>query len=153
MAPDTVWVAVRKLESPVLGLLGNHAAILVADANKRQLGELLDRNGKNYIEVRTNPGASDLGRYELSRVQVPNGMTSEEFDARVVQAFNEVAAERRHKEYSPHGARNSNNFVHEVITRAGGTVPRSANKPPFTPGICGGDRNNPLASGPNCGKE
>ncbi|HEX5871782.1 MAG TPA: RHS repeat-associated core domain-containing protein [Longimicrobium sp.] len=153
LSSDTVWVAVRALESRILGLFGNHAAILVGAGGRRQLGELLERNDKNFIEVRTNPGPADLGRYELSRVHVPKGMTSEEFDQRVVASFNEVAAERRHKNYSAHGARNSNNFVYEVITRAGGTVPRSANKPSFTPGICGGDRNNSLASGSNCGKD
>lgn len=122
-------MGVRPLDHKLLGLFGNHAAIRVGAGGKRQVGELKNVDDKNYIEVRTN-SAADNDQYDWVRVDVPDGMTSEQFDAAVVEAFNAIGAVRRHQPYSWHGSLNSNRFVYDVISEAGGKVPIAAYKRP-----------------------
>ena len=78
--------ALPLLPQHFLGLLGNHAAIRVDAGGKRQLGELLEVNGKNSIDVRVNPSAKDMKRYHWVRVDPPEGTTVEQFDAAIIRA-------------------------------------------------------------------
>lgn len=74
-----------------------------------------------------------------AQVAVPDGMTSDEFDLRVIANAERISQERNGLPYSPVGDLNSNRFVYDVIKQSGGKVPWAA--VPYgklTPGICGG---------------
>jgi hypothetical protein len=70
-------------------------------------------------------------------------MTNEQLDVAVRRQLNTRGRALAGKEYSSHGAKNSNRFVYDVVTRAGGKMPRG-------PGICGGDPDSRLAAGNGC---
>jgi hypothetical protein len=91
---------------------------------RNQSGELLNKDGRNSIEVWDGSGGDgDRGDYTWFEVTLPQGMSSEEFDKRVISSFNRLGRVMQGEEYSPHGAINSNWFVFMVITLAGGKVP------------------------------
>jgi hypothetical protein len=75
-------------------------------------------------------------------------MSVNEFDRRVISASVAIARDLKGSPYWPGGEANSNHFVFDVITTAGGKVPGAASKGfTFVPGICGGSG---LARGSKC---
>jgi len=135
---DTVEVGCRA----VTGSEGaaNHCAVRVhGDGKPDQIGELLkDSAGNNRIAV---VDSSEASKYKWSIVAVPNGQTQAQFDAGTRASFNTHSDAEDGQKYSISGLRNSNHFVWEVITGAGGTVPHSAlPMTGVTPGLCGGIR-------------
>jgi uncharacterized protein RhaS with RHS repeats len=139
LAADTVEVGVRPLNNPVLGKVFGHAAVRVRDGSSDAVGELVKGgDGTNSIAGRvTTP--EDIAGYVWSKVNVPAGMTSEAFDQAVRGSFTQVGRERQGLGYNPHGVLNSNRFVFDVISRAGGFVPRSVMQAGLlVPGLCGG---------------
>src|SRR6266516_394501 len=75
-------------------------------------------------------------------VAVPGGMSVSQFDQRVLDAvYNYDVTGRGYQHYTPFGEGNSNHFVYESITRAGGMVPIAVTRNVgqlVAPGICGG---------------
>jgi RHS repeat-associated protein len=144
---DSVKVGVRPL-SGIAGAAGAHAAIRVQrDDGSDLVLELLNNEGKNFVGYwpakrgARSPSGEEYSAndYRWFTVATPEGMTDEEFATSVVNSFNVVAAERQGKKYFWGGPANSNQFVWEVINRAGGEVPvnvRSGIR--LIPGICGG---------------
>ena len=120
-----------------------HCAVRVVD-KERGLDvtiELLNE-GTNQIYWRSAPGEAAREGYSedgWTTVAVPEGMSSREFDDKVLQsAFGRTMATRG-VDYSMFGSKNSNRFVHDVITGAGGRVPGAAAAGyTFAPGLCGG---------------
>ncbi|HEX2080828.1 MAG TPA: RHS repeat-associated core domain-containing protein [Longimicrobium sp.] len=140
LRPEDVIVACRAVDG-TRGL-GGHCAVRVVNEklNIDVTYELLANGiGQPQFVGQTSP--EQAARYEGRGVQVavPNGMTSDEFDLRVLATAERISQERNGRPYSPSGTRNSNRFVYDVITQSGGKVPWAAvpyNK--ATPGICGG---------------
>ena len=75
-----------------------------------------------------------------SRVAVPAGMTSQQFDQAVLSSAQRVTGTMAGRAYTPTGGGNSNRFIYEIITGAGGTIPGGLESGfPFgAPGLCGG---------------
>jgi hypothetical protein len=83
-----------------------------------------------------------------SPIAIPEGMTEAEFDQRVLSSAVAVTRDIKGSPYLPHGQYNSNHFVYDVITAAGGKVPAAASgRFLLAPGICGGSG---LSRGRNC---
>jgi hypothetical protein len=104
--------------------------------------ELIPKGGKKQIYW-VGPNSANVAAYDASKwtkVKVPDGMTVEQFDQAVLNlAALQTAGHTGHK-YSVAGDHNSNNFVYEVITGAGGKVPLGATIgfKLGAPGACGG---------------
>jgi RHS repeat-associated protein len=133
-----VMVACRKVDNS-MGMAG-HCAARVIGMNVDVAYELLSRgNGEPQWVGRTSMG--QVARYPAiwTPVAMPKGMTSDEFALRVMETAERISQERNGQPYSPWGGRNSNRFVYDVITQAGGRVPEGAVlHNTVTPGICGG---------------
>lgn len=83
-----------------------------------------------------------------SEVLVPEGMTVNEFDRAVLKSALEVSGRVGGTKYGFGGAKNSNRFIYDIITGAGGLVPQSASAGfKIAPGICGGTG---MKRGSNC---
>lgn len=143
LKPDDVFVNCRPVGGEGDSGVAGHCAVRVVD-EKQGLDVTIElipnREGKDAFSWA--PKSSDkVSAYtgDWTQVDVPEGMTSEQFDNAVLRAaFIEMNA-RKGSLYLPFGQVNSNNFVFEVISRAGGRVPRSASSGfLFVPGICGG---------------
>ncbi|HEX2207817.1 MAG TPA: RHS repeat-associated core domain-containing protein, partial [Longimicrobium sp.] len=140
LRPDDVIVGCRSVDN-TRGL-GGHCSVRIVNEklNIDVTYEVLSNGiGEPQFAGQTSP--QQAARYEGRGVQVavPNGMTSDEFDMRVLENAERISQERNGQNYSPSGTRNSNRFVYDVITQSGGKVPWAAvpyNK--ATPGICGG---------------
>ncbi|MCA1790185.1 MAG: RHS repeat-associated core domain-containing protein, partial [Thioalkalivibrio sp.] len=140
LSPEDVIVACRSVDD-TRGL-GGHCSVRVVNEklNIDVTYELLSNGiGEPQFAGQTSP--EQAVRYEGRGVQVavPNGMTSDEFDLRVIANAERISHERDGQPYSPSGTRNSNRFVYDVIKQSGGKVPWAA--VPYskaTPGICGG---------------
>lgn len=139
LSPDTVKVGCRALQG-ILGVVGNHCAVRVdTDDGQSQVGELLKGDDGNNNVVVWNGQSSSSANYTWTTVAVPQGMTSAQFDQAVIGSFNQNAQEKHGEKYTSHSKGNSNRFVFDVITNAGGKVPQSAvPKNGLTPGLCGG---------------
>jgi len=130
-----------------------HCAIRVKD-DARKLDvtiELIPKGSKKEIYW-TGPNSSNTQAYDASKwakVATPDGMSSQEFDDAVLKAAGVETVKQRGTPYSFGGSSNSNNFVHEVITGAGGTVPATATAGFLlgAPGLCGGSG---LSTGSEC---
>ncbi len=95
--------------------------------------------GRNQIHWR-NGSPAEYRADGWVRVEVPPGMSSEDFDRAVLNSAANAEASYSGRPYSPHGKVNSNSFVKAVINGAGGTVPKSAADGFLfgAPGLCGG---------------
>jgi hypothetical protein len=131
---------------------GAHCAVRVVDKD-RGLDvtiELLNED-TNQIYWRSAPGEAEREGYSEGgwiTVAVPQGMTSREFDDKVLQSALGRTMATRGVDYSMFGSKNSNRFVHDVITGAGGRVPgATAAGYKFAPGLCGGSG---MSRGRNC---
>lgn len=137
---------------PVVGLAGGHAAVRVrnSDGGYNYVGELLNVSGTN--DIVTWPGdAAKADDYVWVTVPTPEGMTSEEFDIAVTNSFFTLAPIREGQPYSSHSAVNSNRFIFDVITGAGGSMPLGVTGTGrVAPGICGGSPKNRFAVGTGC---
>ena len=72
-------------------------------------------------------------------VATPANQTNTRFSARTRQGADAASARENGLRYSPFGGVNSNHFVYEIVTGAGGQVPLKALIPGRTaPGLCGG---------------
>lgn len=74
------------------------------------------------------------------KVEVPFGMSERQFDRAVLRAADYVSQQVEGKRYRFTGGSNSNRFVYDIITRAGGYVPGTLKLrfPLGAPGLCGG---------------
>lgn len=121
-----------------------HCAVRVVDES-RDLDvtiELLNENWTNEVYWRSRAGDAEAQGYNpgrWARVAVPVGMTSHEFDDRVLQQAMLHTRAARGQDYHFWGGSNSNRFVFNIITSAGGMVPGAASRAfKIAPGICGG---------------
>jgi hypothetical protein len=138
----------------------SHCAVRVVDS-KRDLDVTIElvpekRDGKNMNEPWWHSakgyGPSDAAtdKYRSSGwapVARPDGMSEEDFDNAVLNSAYRQTQAARGKEYSSDGSKNSNHFVYQTITGAGGKVPGAAVQGKTAPGICGGSG---LKNGTNC---
>jgi RHS repeat-associated protein len=113
-----------------------------------------DKNGRTAVRIAVS-GASDKLTTDFTQswinVAVPKGMTSDRFDQLVLGAIVSYTSSsgRGSLHYDFLGEGNSNAFVYDVITEAGGRVPSAVymRLGRRVPGICGGIV---LEEGPNC---
>jgi hypothetical protein len=101
--------------------------------------ELLKDGGRN--QAGQPASEEEIAKYSSwTLVDVPVGMTSEQFNERVRINARAIGQARDGQPYSPWGGRNSNRYVFDVITSSGGMVPYNAllGGFRFAPGICGG---------------
>jgi RHS repeat-associated protein len=120
-----------------------HCAIRVIDED-RDIDILIelapDIRGRNVIH--TGDSSSDRARAYGDKwfdVAVPRGMSSEDFDDAVLGSALAVSSAMMGSGYSPSGSKNSNRFIYNIVTGAGGRVPfRASAGFLFAPGICGG---------------
>jgi len=138
---DTVEVGWRPLHN-----LGSafwvHFAVRVGGNGQWHAAELLpdEDDGRNDI-VPFDGSGSKADEYTWTTVPVPEGQTESQFDHNTLGAVGTVGAEYADKKYDQSGKGNSNRYVHDVVKRAGGQVPKSAMgkaRPRTAPGICGG---------------
>lgn len=131
-----------------------HCGIRVADSQTgvdMTMQEIPDDNDRVQIHV-TGPDDPKTKAFTGPWVPVtpPSGMTTQQFDQAVVKAAIVETRDITGSLYLPHGEFNSNAFVFNVITKAGGKVPAAAAKGfTFVPGICGGRG---LSRGNQCSK-
>ncbi len=132
-----------------------HCAVRVVDEDRKidQTIELLNEDGTKEIYW-SLPGDEKAKKYSSdgwSRVAVPKGMSSREFDDAVLNSALQQTRTQRGQPYLPFGYTNSNRFVSNVITGAGGSVPSRPLAGFFpligAPGLCGGFT---VLTGPNC---
>ncbi len=133
---DSVQVGCRKV-SNTAGL-GNHCAVRVFDADDNaRIGELLNQGDSNAVVVF---GGNDFraDKYKWTTLATPTDVTDVQFSQAVMASFDKVANSFRGSSYNPHGLANSNQFIHQVVKSAGGSIPASVLRFGVTPGICGG---------------
>ena len=120
-----------------------HCAVRVVNRDMDLTFELLADNGVGGAQsAGPQQDADKLAAYRGSwaRVDVPDGMNSEEFDRAVLHSAIRTSQQESGDRYTPLGHKNSNRFVYNVITGAGGKVPQAARAPgKLAPGLCGGD--------------
>jgi len=134
---DTTEVGCRPVHGAG-GIVANHCAVRVGANDDKQAGELLDSDGSNRIVVFDGTG-EQAGEYTWTVVPAPEGLNVQQFDLRVMRAFNAESSSRNGLPYSSHSSVNSNQFVFTIIETAGGTIPRAAvPNHGLTPGLCGG---------------
>jgi uncharacterized protein RhaS with RHS repeats len=151
LSPNDTYVGCRPVDGT--GGAGLHCAVRVVN---EKLGvdvtyELL-ADGPGRPKRAGQAGASQVERYEgtWEKVGVPAGMTSDEFDLAVLTNAVDISAEQNGRPYFFTGGTNSNRFVYNIITKAGGKVPAAAlgHFPgALAPGLCGGYG---LSRGQNC---
>ena len=110
----------------------NHCGIRVTYAGRVTSTELLNVGGENHVVIRPNVALDRSSGYEWTSVGVG--------PADVLDALGRIAPLYDGGEYSFWPWTNSNHFVYDVITGAGGVMPRGVlNLGPGieTPGICG----------------
>ncbi len=119
-----------------------HCSVRVVNEDMDLTFELLAENGigqPQYAGTQQDPEKLAEYRGSWQRVAVPDGMSSREFDRAVLHSAIRRSQEESGDRYTPLGGKNSNRFVYNVITKAGGRVPAAAmEKGKFAPGICGG---------------
>jgi RHS repeat-associated protein len=150
----TVEVGGRLVHGPYgLDVDAVHYAIRVTIGDKSVMTELRpDNDLRNHIS-HIDGHSVTASEYRWAIVAVPTGMTSLGFAEAVRTSITAFTAQYEGRRYWPDGSTNSNSFVYNVITDAGGRIPRGAvweTNPlgfPASPGICGGSG---AATGPNC---
>lgn len=152
MKADTPYVSCRAVGGTASeGTLG-HCGIRVRDSRTgvdATIQEIPDSHGKVQISV-TGPTDPKTKAFTGSWVPVatPTGMTTQQFDAAVIKSAVVETRDVQGSVYEPEGQFNSNQFVFNVITQAGGHVPAAASAGfTFAPGICGGSG---LSRGAGC---
>jgi len=130
-----------------------HCAVRVVDADRGidQTIELIPKDGQKEIYW-SNSSDNKTKAYDANAwvsVGVPQGLSSREFDDAVMLSAGRETRAQRGTDYTVSGTSNSNRFVYNVITGAGGRVPRAAAAGFFygAPGLCGGKK---AATGRNC---
>lgn len=86
------------------------------------------------------------------QVDIPEGMSSDEFDFAVLENAEQIGARENGRTYSMWGYNNSNRYVYDVVTSSGGKVPIEvliSVRGAYVPGICGGLV---LGTGGNCAR-
>ena len=144
-----VYVGCRDVEG--LGGTAQHCAVRVVSENMDLTFELLADNGiggPQSAGPQQDPDKLAAYRGAWARVDVPEGMTGAEFDRAVLHSAIRTSQEESGDSYTPLGGKNSNRYVYNVITGAGGKVPQAARTPgKLAPGLCGGSG---LDSGTDC---
>jgi RHS repeat-associated protein len=159
LAPDTTFVGCRPVGGTNTSSEGQntigHCAVRVVD-EERDIDttfELSPEPGADWINNSIYVVGGDNARVAAYgdswvAVGVPEGMSVEEFDDAVLRSAFKEALMYNGKPYFPSGNLNSNSFVYETVTRAGGFVPAAAaGLFKIAPGICGGSG---AAKGRNC---
>ena len=142
LSSDSVSVACRYVDDT--GNAGAHCAVRVdQEGGKSTTFELLSSGvGKPQTAgVQSDP--KQLERYEGKwvAVKVPTGMNHKQFGATVLSTAQKISAQVNGDSYSPLGGQNSNRYVYNIITQAGGQVPfasRLSTPGATAPGLCGG---------------
>ena len=107
------------------------------------------RNRKVIYTSKTGEARTEAYGNQFVPIGVPEGMSVNDFDKAVVRSALEVAGQVEGQKYAFTGGTNSNRFVFQIVTGAGGQVPWSASaRFKFAPGICGGSG---LRKGTKCG--
>jgi hypothetical protein len=91
--------------------------------------------------LQTDPKRLAAYRGSWSRVAVPDGMSSEDFDQAVFHSAIRRLQEEDGDPFWPSGGTNSNRYIYNIVKKAGGEVPSGAMaKHPGrkAPGLCGG---------------
>jgi RHS repeat-associated protein len=142
----TVEVGCRPVRH-MYGAAGHCAVRLKDPTGRERVAELVQgSDGKNEI-ITWNANSASASDYIWVPVEIPSGMTAEGFNTAVWNSFLSVTSEMNGQTYHWDGGRNSNHFVFEIITRAGGQVPNIPWIQLFIPGICGGTG---LSKGNSC---
>jgi hypothetical protein len=137
---EDVFIGCRNLDEP-LDWLGQHCAIKIVDGSGREeVYELINNKWRNDSGQPST--AEQISKYKYtawSRVDVPDGMSSAQFDEAVRSNAVTLGGQRNGLRYLPFGGRNSNRFVYDAITSAGGEVSLwVADTVRLVPGLCGG---------------
>ncbi|MCU0650149.1 MAG: RHS repeat-associated core domain-containing protein, partial [Gemmatimonadaceae bacterium] len=140
LSPDTVQVGCRAVD----GLESfSHCAVRITNdsAGTSTVYELLATGAfaRQTAGVQSDP--AQLARYNgrWVAVDVPSGQSDNQFAAKARAAADQRSRAVAGRRYSPLGGSNSNRFVYDIVTRAGGQIPSSAGRPGRTaPGLCGG---------------
>jgi RHS repeat-associated protein len=138
LSTDSVMVGCRSVKGS--GGMGQHCAVRVTNAQIDTTYELLNVGG--IIEA--GPASADrVAEYGANwvRVTTPEGMSEAEFDAAVLQSARAQTTRQNGHRYFLTGGHNSNRYVFDIVTGAGGLVPFTAarmNGAGIIPGLCGG---------------
>jgi hypothetical protein len=122
-----------------------HCAARVVD-EKRGIDQTIELapNSRGQKEAYWALGGSDRTNADAAdnwlKVGVPSDMTTTECDDAVLQSAMLETKAQRGDRYWPTGNTNSNRFVFNIITNAGGQIPAgaAAGFPLGAPGLCGG---------------
>jgi RHS repeat-associated protein len=154
---DTTYVACRPVggdnRSEAEQSSDGHCAVRVSNSRRgdNAMAEIVREGTAASVRVGTfGPESEQFARYGdmWEPVAVPEGMTEEEFDAKVLREIYTQSRFYNGAPYWPGGEGNSNSFIYRVITGAGGKVPAAASAHiKRVPGICGGSG---LKRGNNC---
>jgi hypothetical protein len=153
LKPDSTFVNCRPVGGEgSSGTLG-HCAVRVKDAKLKVDATIeMAPDAQGLLDQVHVAGPADRRTLAYTGpwapVAIPNGMTEQQFDQRVLASAVAVSRDIQGLPYLPFGQVNSNRFVYDVITGAGGIVP-GAPSAGFTwvPGICGGSG---VARGSHC---
>jgi len=144
---EPVYVSCRPVggengEDGASGDVGHCAVRVVIEGENIDVGFELTPDGLANAVHAFKPGDERFEAYggEWVQVGVPEGMTSDEFDRAVLGSAIKESTIGKGMPYFFSGNLNSNRFVHEIVTRAGGQVPSAAAAGfKLAPGICGGN--------------
>ena len=105
-----------------------HCALRVFDPERGLdvVIELLDVAHRREIYWRSDLADAQRATYlaaSWSTVPVPAGMTQQQFDDAILRSALRETVDMRGDIYTPGGRRNSNRFVYESVTGAGGSIP------------------------------
>jgi RHS repeat-associated protein len=132
---DSVWIGIRPLAIPVVGVWYVHSSVRVDN----EMFELLQNENGNSKVIRTTvAGNSDLEKYTWYPVSTPEGQTDAQFSDRVRR--NAISLGGRintdHPDYEALG-KNCHWYTRSVITASGAQVPgRAWTERGIAPGLC-----------------
>ncbi len=121
---DTTWVGCRPLEAPK-SPFGDHCAIMVGANDTRRAFELNRvhiRGATDKVWVK-ELSPQDAREFLWAPVTVPQGVTSEQFDSKMLQTIREMGISWHGRPYTN---ALSNVFVYQAVTAAGGRIPCAA---------------------------
>ena len=110
-------------------------------------GETFELLSPGLLRSQSIGPIADMSEYEgrWTTIEVPEGMTEAEFDAALLEQAGQLMESRQGDNYLPFGFINSNAWVFDAVTRAGGSVPyaafaraRALDGSLVAPGLCGG---------------
>ena len=120
--------------------MGQHCAVRVKNAQIDTTYELLNVRGIKQAGPASADRVAEYGDNWV-RVATPEGMSEAEFDAAVLHSARAQTARQNGHRYFLTGGHNSNRYVFDIISGAGGLVPFTAarmNGAGLIPGLCGG---------------